>query len=150
MRKIMAVLLSIVMVSGLFACGTSSENSKKSEDENKTTNEQTAETEKEAETKTEDTKSAEKNSNILVAYFSATNTTKGVAEKIADDLNADLYEITPEEPYTSEDLDYNDSNSRCSVEMNDESARPVISDTVDKMEQYSTIFLGYPKMEYSL
>ena len=81
---------------------------------------------------------------ILVAYFSATNTTKGVAEHIADGLNADLYEIVPEEPYTDADLNYNDNKSRTSIEMNDSAARPAILGSVENMEQYSIVFIGYP------
>ena len=81
---------------------------------------------------------------ILVAYFSATNNTEGVAQKLADGLGADLYEITPEEPYTDEDLDYGNSRSRSSVEMDDPSARPAISGSVENMEQYDIVFIGYP------
>lgn len=80
-------------------------------------------TDAETETQTEGTK-------ILVAYFSATNTTEGVAEHIANGLNADLYEIIPEEPYTDEDLNYNDNNSRSTLEMNDPSSRPAIAGSV--------------------
>ena len=80
----------------------------------------------------------------LVAYFSATGTTKGVAQHIADGLNADIYEITPEEPYTDADLNYNDNNSRSTIEMNDASFRPAISGAVADMEQYDVVFIGYP------
>lgn len=81
---------------------------------------------------------------VLVAYFSATNTTKGVAETIADRLDADLYEITPAVPYTSADLDYHDDGSRSTIEMNDPNARPAISGSVNNMEQYDIVFIGYP------
>lgn len=80
----------------------------------------------------------------LVAYFSATGTTKGVAQHIANGLNADIYEITPEEPYTDADLNYNDNNSRSTIEMNDSSSRPAISGSVENMEQYDVVFIGYP------
>ncbi|MDE5575761.1 MAG: flavodoxin [Oscillospiraceae bacterium] len=83
-------------------------------------------------------------SKILVAYFSATNTTKGVAEHIANGLNADIYEIVPETPYTAADLNYNDSKSRSTIEMNDPNARPAISGSVENMGQYDIIFIGYP------
>ncbi len=83
-------------------------------------------------------------SNILVAYFSATGITKGVAENIAGTLSADLYEIVPKELYSSEDLDYNDNNSRSSIEMNDKSSRPEISESLENIENYDVIFLGYP------
>lgn len=81
---------------------------------------------------------------ILVAYFSATNTTEKVAGYIADELPADLYEIVPEIPYTDADLNYGDSTSRTSIEMNNSNARPAISGSVENMGQYETVFLGYP------
>ncbi len=81
---------------------------------------------------------------ILVAYFSATNNTESVAQKLADGLGADLYEIVPEQPYTTEDLDYGNSESRSSLEMNDPGSRPAISGSVENMEQYDTVLLGYP------
>lgn len=81
---------------------------------------------------------------ILVAYFSATNTTEKIAGYIADELPADLYEIVPEIPYTSADLNYGDSSSRTSIEMNDPNARPAISGSVENMGQYETVFLGFP------
>lgn len=81
---------------------------------------------------------------VLVAYFSATNTTEGVAQTIAASVGADLYEITPAQPYTSADLNYNDDNSRSTKEMNDPSARPEISGSVADMSQYDIVFLGYP------
>lgn len=81
---------------------------------------------------------------ILIAYFSATNNTEGIANHLNEILDADLYEIVPEQPYTSDDLNYNDSSSRSSLEMDDADARPAISGSVDNMEQYDVIFLGYP------
>lgn len=81
---------------------------------------------------------------ILIAYFSATNNTEGIANHLHDILDADLYEIVPEQPYTPDDLNYNDSSSRSSLEMNDSDARPAISGSVDNMDQYDVIFLGYP------
>ncbi|NYB72954.1 aldo/keto reductase [Sedimentibacter hydroxybenzoicus DSM 7310] len=82
--------------------------------------------------------------NILVAYFSATGNTRVLAECAADVLNADLYEIQAQTPYTSEDLNYNDSSSRTSKEQNDPSARPEISGQVENMEKYDIVILGYP------
>ena len=81
---------------------------------------------------------------ILIAYFSATNNTENIANHLDEILDAGLYEIVPETPYTSDDLNYNDSDSRSSQEMNDPDARPAISGSVDNMEQYDVIFLGYP------
>lgn len=82
---------------------------------------------------------------VLVAYFSATNNTAGIATEIAESLGADLYVITPEEPYTAADLVYGNDNSRTSLEMNDPDARPVIGGSgVENMADYDIVFLGYP------
>ena len=81
---------------------------------------------------------------VLVAYFSATGTTRGVAEQIANVTDADLYEIIPAEPYSEADLNYNDSNSRATKEQKDKNTRPVIaSETID-LSSYSTIYIGFP------
>lgn len=80
----------------------------------------------------------------LVAYFSATNTTKRLAEFLSDGLQSDLYEITPTVPYTSADLDYGNSDSRSSMEMNNPNSRPEISGSVENMGQYDIVFIGYP------
>ena len=79
----------------------------------------------------------------LVAYFSATNTTRPLAEYAADILSAGLYEIVPEDPYTDADLAYY-TNGRADREQNDASARPAISGSVENMADYDVIFLGYP------
>ena len=162
MKKFAALLLTFAMAVSLTACAgnnkpvetstsdtessiseestalESSEAASESESEPATDN-QAEETESPAGT---DTESA--GSQVLVAYFSATGTTEGVAENIASGLDADLYEIVPEEPYTDADLDYHDNNSRSTVEMNDPSSRPAISGSVENMEQYSIVFIGYP------
>ncbi len=83
-------------------------------------------------------------SHILVVYFSATGTTKGVAEKLAQGLNADLYEIVPEQPYTDADLNYNNSKSRTSIETNDPACRPAIAGELPDLAAYDTVFIGYP------
>ncbi len=87
---------------------------------------------------------AENGSKVLVAWFSCTGNTAGVAGQIAAAAGADLYEIVPEQPYTDADLDYGDSSSRSTVEQNDDSARPAINGSVENMEQYDTVFIGYP------
>lgn len=81
---------------------------------------------------------------VLVAYFSASGTTKRAAQNLAEALNADLFEIQPEQPYTSADLNWNNSSSRSSLEMNDDACRPSVATTVDNMDQYSTVFAGFP------
>ena len=84
------------------------------------------------------------NTDILVAYFSCTGTTKKLAGYAAEYLNADLYEIRPEDPYTEEDLDYNTSDSRANEEQNDPSARPAVAGNVEDMGKYRTVVLAYP------
>ena len=83
-------------------------------------------------------------SKALVAYFSTSGVTANVAEKLAKEVGADLYEIAPEVPYTRADLDWMDKKSRSTVEMNDRSSRPAIGTTVAGMEQYDTVFVGFP------
>ncbi len=81
---------------------------------------------------------------LLVAYFSATHNTQGVAEHIADILGADLFEIVSEQPYTAADLNYRDDTSRANREQNDPTARPAIDGGVEDMARYDVVFLGYP------
>ena len=81
---------------------------------------------------------------ILVAYFSATGTTKSLAGYAAESLGADLYEIVPETPYTANDLNYGNSSSRSTREQNDPAARPAVSGRLEGMEDYDVVFLGYP------
>lgn len=87
----------------------------------------------------EDTENASK---ALVVYFSATGNTKAVAETIARLQEADIYEIVPEQPYTEEDLDYNDGSTRATAEQNDPEARPVISGSIEDMDRYDVIYVG--------
>ena len=145
MKKTIAILLSLVMILGLAACGNSASQTEQPSTED-TSVESKADTESaENGTDMENTDNQDvQNHKALVAYFSATGTTKGVAEHIANGLNTDIYEIVPEEPYTDADLDYNDNNSRTTIEMNDPDARPAISGSVENMEQYDIVFIGYP------
>lgn len=85
---------------------------------------------------------------ILIAYFSATGTTARVARQLSEALDADEFEIAPERPYTSADLNWNDRSSRSSVEMDDESCRPAIAGTVDDMASYDAVFVGFPVWWY--
>jgi len=81
---------------------------------------------------------------ILVAYFSATGNTKSVASTLATAIGADLFEIVPEQPYTSEDLNWQNNQSRSSVEMGDRSSRPAIASKIDNISQYNIVFVGSP------
>ncbi len=138
-KKLTAILLAFVMVFALAACTAGTESTEKDGNTGSSQN-----TEDQSATSSKAGNESDKSGKILVAYFSATGNTEGVAQKLANGLGADLYEITPSEPYTDEDLDYNNSKSRSSVEMNDPSARPAISGTVANMEQYDVVFIGYP------
>ena len=80
----------------------------------------------------------------LIAYFSAEGNTGKLAERMAAVSGADLFEIAPEEIYTREDLDWRNKNSRSSLEMNDLDARPKIKGKVVDMDQYDTVFVGFP------
>ena len=83
------------------------------------------------------------NAKVAVVYFSATGTTESVAKTISKELNADLIEIVPKVEYTSEDLNWNDTSSRTSIECNDSSSRPEIANKLD-IDKYDVIYLGYP------
>ena len=150
MKKSLALILAFAMMFALAACGGS--NGGESEAQATGAPEAAAEpaagpTEEpvadEVPAATEGP-AAETGSKVLVAYFSCTGNTAGVAGQIAAATGADLYEIVPAEPYTDADLDYGDNGSRTSAEQNDPAARPAISGSVENMEQYDTVFIGYP------
>ena len=84
----------------------------------------------------------------LVAYFSASGVTAKVAEALSEAIGADLYEIEPEVPYTKEDLDWMDKQSRSTIEINDPASRPAIAGKRDNMDDYDTVFVGFPVWWY--
>ena len=83
-------------------------------------------------------------SKTLVVYYSASGSTKAVAESIAKDTGADIFELVPKNQYTSDDLNYNDNNSRANREMNDASVRPELAGDKIDLDSYDAIYLGYP------
>lgn len=85
----------------------------------------------------------------LVAYFSATGTTKRAAEKLAKEKNADLFEIVPAQPYTAADLDWRDKESRSTLEMKDKSSRPAVSSKLENLDDYDTVWIGFPVWWYT-
>ena len=85
----------------------------------------------------------------LVAYFSATGTTKAAAQRLSKEFNADLYEITPEQPSTAADLDWRDKTSRSTIEMKDKSSRPAIKGRCENIADYDTVWIGFPVWWYT-
>ncbi len=83
-------------------------------------------------------------SGILIAYFSATGTTAKAARTLSEITGGKLYEITPQKAYSSADLNWHDTQSRSSLEMNNADARPALKDTMPDISKYDTIFIGYP------
>lgn len=160
-KKIIPVILStMLLITSLTGCGGNDKNivpeSTVKEDSviESTISESVTESgSNEAVSKTPESPTTETTENIsekdtartLVIYFSATGTTKGVAEKIASVTGADLYEIVPKEQYTDADLNYNDSSTRATREQNDPDARPEFEPIeIDIENTYSTIFIGFP------
>lgn len=123
MKRIFLAIAAMTMV--LSACGQNKKN------------EQTQNTQEEKQMKT------------LVAYFSATGTTKALAEKLAAATGGDLYEIKPEVAYTAEDLDWTVKTSRSSVEMADKASRPAIVKDLENAGDYGTIYIGFPVWWYT-
>lgn len=85
-----------------------------------------------------------KQNKVLVAYFSCSGVTKKVAESLASIVDSELYEIKPETPYTTADLDWMNKNSRSSIEMSDVNSRPAIAGKCTNMDEYDTVFMGFP------
>lgn len=148
-KKIAAVLLTCIVAIGLMAgCGASNTNQSASNNDSHSTSTNQSGNE-EADTNSENTTDTTENTSTgngktLVVY--ASGNTKDVAEKIAKITEADLFEIEPVEPYTDDDLDWTDDDSRVSREHDDESLRDVelVSTTVDNWDSYDTVYIGYP------
>lgn len=161
MKRAISVLLSLTMLFSLTACGgngnSSSSQASSSAPESSAAESSalqpssSSESEASSEVSSEAPVSSQaqdtgSGSNVLVVYYSATGNTAQVAQYIADSTGGDLFEIQPVEPYTDNDLNWTDDNSRVSQEHADESLRDVelVADTVDNWDQYDTVFIGYP------
>lgn len=162
MKKMISIIAAAALTFALTACGGSSqaaatdtqaaENSAPAvAEEQKETAEAAEQTEVQPEAAQEtaeelanEAPAATDHSDVLVVYFSATGTTEGVAERIANVTGADVYEILAAQPYTEADLNYNDNSSRSTTEQNDKSARPEIGSEDISLEGYTTIYLGFP------
>ncbi len=142
--KISALLLTAALLLTLAACGNASSENKTSSQTKQSS--QAASSAAEADASKSDTPSdtPQDSGKALVVYFSATGTTKGVAAQIASAAGADTYEILAAQPYTSDDLNWNDSNSRTTKEQNDKTVRPEIGGEDISLDGYSTVFIGYP------
>ena len=153
MKKIMLSVLAALCMLGFTACGSTDSSSSSSAETSAKTQSDPQQQEqpqdkiasRQADDQSENTDTnAASGQNTIVVYFSATGTTKGVAERIASVTNADVFELIPAEPYSDADLDWNDRNSRTTIEMNDPNVRPAIAnDTVD-LDGYTTVYIGYP------
>ena len=158
MKRTLSLLMSLVMALSLAACGgngnsssqassaapeSSAAESSASESSSEASSEISSEAPSSSQAQSEDTGSG---SSALVVYYSATGNTEQVAQYIANATGGDLFEIQPVEPYTDDDLNWTDDNSRVSQEHADESLRDVelVADTVDNWDQYDTVFIGYP------
>ena len=165
MKRAFSLLISLLMAFSLTACGgngnssssqasssapessavesTSSASEPSSSPESEAPSEALSSSEVSSEASAEDTNSG---SSVLVVYYSATGNTAQAAQYIADTTGGDLFELEPVEPYTDDDLNWTDDNSRVSQEHADESLRDVelVADTVDNWDQYDTVFIGYP------
>ena len=147
MKKLFSMLLALTMAVSLAACGagTAGDPQESQPGSAPSVSKPPASTEPEpTPAPTEETPSEEATPSTLVAYFSATGNTEGVAEHLQAILDADLYEIVPAEPYSDDDLNYNVSDCRANREQNDPDARPAVDGTVENMDGYDVIFLGYP------
>lgn len=147
MKKWAVLFLSVVMMCGLAACGSSSDSNSDKKEET-TSTQQKSGADHDGLTSESNNENSENNntgdSKIAVIYFSGTGNTKAVAEQIAEELSADIFEIEPKEPYTDDDLNYNNDSCRANQEMNDDSARPEIANDLSDILQYDTIYIGHP------
>lgn len=174
MKKVMIVFMALTMLLPLAGCGGSSTASGSSaagsstaqpssetseapvsksssdtgpEEQSSSSSQGTSDADAEGETSQQTPSSSQPQdsaTNILVAYFSATGNTEGIAAELQNLLQADLYQIIPQVPYTQEDLNYSEDECRANQEQNDPSARPAISESLENMDDYDVIFLGYP------
>ncbi|MBE6989295.1 MAG: flavodoxin [Ruminococcaceae bacterium] len=147
MKRLVSILLTMLLLLGLTACGGGAADT--AGDQTGTGADDPAaagapETDAGPEENSAAPGTEETEDRVLVVVFSATGTTRGVAEKIASITGAELYEIRPAQAYTDADLDWHDSGSRTTLEQNDKSARPAIGGEPVSLEGYATVFIGYP------
>ena len=149
MKKYLSVILGIILTACLVACGSSNKGTLKDSEQAIISNQEVSDTE-EQETSADNQQTdldadyeQENEEKVAVVYFSGTGNTREVANLLAKEANADIFEIIPENMYTADDLNYNDDNCRANQEMNDDSARPAISNDLSVVSEYDVIYLGY-------
>ena len=145
-KKIGSLLLAAAMILSLAACGSNGTSSSNSAPVQTPADDTSAPAETPEDSATDDTDAATSGGKVLVVYYSASGNTKRVAEDIANAAGGDLFEITPTEVYTSEDLNWTNADSRVSREHENESLRdvPLTTTEVENWDEYDTVFLGYP------
>lgn len=142
MKKITALIMSLLMITSLAACGSNETNTPAPSEPESSESQSAQDSTMESEASQEESATGK----TLVVYFSATGNTESAANYIAQATDGDLFELEPAEPYTDEDLNYNNDDSRVSREHEDESLRDVelVADTVENWDEYDTVFIGYP------
>ena len=145
MKKVISILAAGTMTMGLLAgCGSSSESTE--EDTSGQAAQEDSADEGSTDAAASDEAETSGSGNVLIAYYSATGNTEAVANMIADATGGDLFEMEPTEPYTDDDLNWSDDNSRVSQEHENEDQRDVelVSTTPENWDSYDTVFIGYP------
>lgn len=141
MRRFFTLLLTLALTATLIGCsGTGTQNSSQSSQENPSESGGSVPSVSDG----AQAHAGDETAKVLVAYFSATGNTEGIALTLQTLLGADLYEIVPEIPYTGDDLNYSDDDCRANQEQNDPAAQPAISGMLEHPEEYDVVFLGYP------
>ncbi len=152
MKKVIIGIVAVIIIAvvGILGYFLVSNNNEPQEKENNTPTNPTVIEPTEDIDKRQDDPTKPSNGKTLVVYFSASGSTKKFAEQVADNLNAELFEIEPINPYTSSDLDWTDNNSRVTKEHEDESLRDIkLKNTkVDTWDSYDTVLIGYPIWGY--
>lgn len=143
MKKLIALLLSLMLVFSLAACGNNPQAAETEPATSTPVSEETQEPETSEETEAADTEST--GGKTLVVYYSASGNTENVSNVIAKTLGADLFELEPVEPYSNDDLNWTNDDSRVTREHENEDERDVelVSATVDNWSEYDTVFIGY-------
>lgn len=149
-KKVIGIIIAVITICVIGAVtlyALNNRNNNENTNNNSTSNETSNNNENENENANEESNNeATVGSKVLVVYYSAQNHTEAVAKQIAENLDADVFEVIPKDVYTSDDLDWTDSNSRVTKEHDDESLRNIELETTDvpNWEDYDTVLIGYP------